>query len=131
MNDDSTSPERADSPLVLVVDDDRMTVFVVSSFLRNEGYRVEAVGTVKEALAYLAQKRPDLVLLDMELPDGHGSELARMLEEQEIRLPIVVITAARDARDWAEQIGAAAYVSKPLSLPLLLRRIDDISGLAP
>jgi hypothetical protein len=39
------------------------------------------------------------------------------------------MTAARDARDWAEKIGAAAYVSKPLSLPLLLRRIDDVSGL--
>ena len=123
------SPDSVDSPLVLVVDDDAMTLFIVASFLRNEGYQVETVSTVKEALEYLLDKRPQLVLLDMELPDGHGSELVELLRAHEITLPIVVMTAARDARDWAERIGAAAYVSKPLSLPLLLRRIDNVSGL--
>jgi two-component system response regulator HydG len=128
---DSSSPDRTEPPLVLVVDDDPMTLFIVASFLDNEGYRVETVGTVQEALAYLLEKRPALVLLDMELPDGHGSDLVKMLGEHGISVPIVVMTAARDARDWAEKVGAAAYVSKPLSLPLLLRRIDDVSGLSP
>jgi DNA-binding response OmpR family regulator len=78
---DSPSPQRAAPPLILVVDDDRMTLFIVASFLQNEGYRVETVGTVKDALGYLLRTRPDLVLLDMELPDGHGSELVQMLRK--------------------------------------------------
>jgi DNA-binding response OmpR family regulator len=129
--DDSSSAHGTNPPLILVVDDDRMTLFIVETFLRNEGYRVETVGTVKDALADILRRQPDLVLLDMELPDGHGSELVQLLQAHEITIPIVVMTAARDARDWAERIGAAAYVSKPLSLPLLLRRIDDISGWTP
>jgi DNA-binding response OmpR family regulator len=122
---------RADStmdPYILVVEDDAALQWMIAAFLRNEGYRVETTGTTQQALSAILRERPKLVLLDMDLPGIHGSQLVQALRAREITLPIVVMTAARNAREWAEQIGAAAYVSKPLSLPMLLRRINSVAA---
>ena len=123
-------PAPADPPLVppylLVVDDEAEILWMVASFLRNEGYRVETAANGLDALAAIERELPGLVVLDLHLPLMDGWELADALRSRGIDLPIIVMTAARDAHDSAEQLQAAAYVSKPLSLPLLLRRIDAI-----
>ena len=114
--------------MVLVVDDDAALCWVIARYLRREGYRVEMAGTVKDALLQIHLERPALLLLDMKLPDFHGSEFARVLESGGVSIPIIVMTGAEDAQQWAERIGAALYVPKPLDLPLLGRRVANVIG---
>jgi DNA-binding response OmpR family regulator len=112
---------------ILIVDDDAALRWMIASFLEQEGFTVQTAGTGISALEHVERQRPALILLDMNLPEMDGWELAEELHKRKIDVPIVVMTAAAEARMWASQIGAAAYVAKPLSLPLLLSRIDSIA----
>jgi DNA-binding response OmpR family regulator len=113
---------------LLVVDDDPDIRWMIAAFLENEGFVVETAGTGQEALDLIERLPPRLVILDMHLPDMDGAEVIRKLRDRAIEVSILLLTAAREAREQAQELGALAYVSKPLSLPLLLRRIDGILG---
>ena len=119
--------ERGDLANILIVDDDAALRWMVASFLEQEGYTVQTASSGAAALDQIERQRPSLILLDMNLPGIDGWELAKTLRERNLNIPIVVMTAAAEARMWASQIGAAAYVAKPLSLPQLLSRIDGIA----
>ena len=115
----------ADSP-ILVVDDDPSILATVTEILEFEGYPVRTATNGAEALRFIEQEQPSLVLLDMRMPVLDGWGLARRLVEQGVQLPIVVMTAAQDARRWAEEIGAAGYVPKPFELPDLLDTVERL-----
>lgn len=111
---------------ILVVDDDPAILETVSEILDLEGYRVETAANGQEALAALERFRPSLVLLDMRMPVLDGWGFARRLRERGISLPILVMTAAQNARRWAEEIGAQDYVSKPFELTELLAAVERV-----
>ena len=111
---------------VLVVDDDPAILATVSEILDFEGYPVETATNGQEALRSLERRRPSVVLLDMRMPVLDGWGFARALKERGISLPVIVMTAAQDARKWAEEIGAAGHVSKPFELPELLAAVERI-----
>jgi CheY-like chemotaxis protein len=113
---------------ILVVEDDPRLRDIISSFLIDEGYGVRTARTGVEALESIELDPPALILLDMYLPVMNGWELTRELRARGISIPIVVMTGASEARRWAVEVGAAAYVAKPLSLPSLIRRLDDIGA---
>jgi DNA-binding response OmpR family regulator len=113
-------------PHVLVVDDDPMIRRTIGMFLNTEGYAVETAANGADALAHIARERPSVVLLDMRMPVMDGWTFVRELQLRGITLPIVVMTAAEDARRCAEEVGAAAYVAKPVSFPALIARIDQL-----
>src|SRR5687767_2311265 len=94
-----TSPISPTSPLVLVIDDDPHICAMISGFLQDAGYRVETAGTGRAALASIERDRPRLLLIDLHLPEIDGWQLVDTLRERGIELPILVMTAARDARD--------------------------------
>ncbi|MGH2543047.1 MAG: response regulator, partial [Ardenticatenaceae bacterium] len=71
-------------------------------------------------LERLRASRPALVLLDMRMPVLDGWSFTSILAEQGVDLPIVVMTAAQDARRWAHEIGAAGFLAKPFDLTELL-----------
>ena len=127
----STAP----SHRVLVVDDEPNIVDVISMALRFQGFTVEAAGTGAGALAAVAAFKPDLIVLDVMLPDVEGFEVARRLGAQRGRVPIIFLTA-RDATDdkiRGLSLGGDDYVTKPFSLEELVARIRSIlrrSGLA-
>lgn len=108
---------------VLVVDDDRAILSTITEILDLEGYPFSTASDGAEALRQIAAVRPTLVLLDMRMPVLNGWEVARTLRERGIMVPIVVMTAARDARLWSEQIGAAGYLAKPFDLDDLLATV--------
>jgi two-component system response regulator MprA len=116
-------PERK---LVLIIDDDASIRAMVADLLEFEGYNVATAANGLEGLALVRQLRPSLVLLDMRMPTLDGWGFAEALEEQNNRPPIVVMTAARNARLWAEEIDAAGYVSKPFDVHELLDRIERL-----
>lgn len=109
-----------------MVDDDPAILATVSEILDFEGYPVETATNGQEALRSLERRRPSVVLLDMRMPVLDGWGFARALKERGISLPVIVMTAAQDARKWAEEIGAAGHVSKPFELPELLAAVERI-----
>src|SRR4051812_2182085 len=113
---------------VLVVDDEPNIVEVISMGLRFQGFAVESAGTGAEALAAVDAFRPDLMVLDVMLPDMEGFDLARHLGARRARVPVIFLTA-RDATD--DKIrglthGGDDYVTKPFSLEELIARIRAI-----
>src|SRR6185295_6534557 len=105
---------------VLVVDDDPSIRDFVEAALEDEGYGVLSAGDGEAALA-LVEHRPCAVLLDMRMPVLDGWGFAEAYRDQPgARAPIIVMTAAENAADWAEEIGAAAVLAKPFRLDDLL-----------
>jgi two-component system response regulator MprA len=114
--------------LILVVEDDPVQRLVVGAFLTQAGYQVALAAEGGEALKILDEQQPALILLDMVMPGMDGWHFARELKDRQIEIPILVMTAAENAREWSEEIGAAGYMTKPLSLPLLEMRIRTVVG---
>jgi two-component system chemotaxis response regulator CheY len=113
---------------VLVVDDDLSILDTVSSILSGEGYQVMSATGGEEALALTRTWHPTLVLLDMRMPVMDGWAVARALHESGTRVPIVVMTAAENARRWADEIGAAGHLAKPFGLDELIDCVERHSG---
>ena len=114
---------RASARPVLVVDDDDSIRDMVTSVLRSVGYSVRAAADGEAALAAAAAETPALVLLDLRMPRVDGWEFARRLEERGPRPPIIVMTAARDARSAAAEIGADGHLPKPFDIDQLLTQV--------
>ncbi|MGD9695219.1 MAG: response regulator transcription factor [Thermoleophilia bacterium] len=114
---------------VLVVDDEESITQLLCTALRYEGFETAAAGTGREALAAADEFRPDLVLLDVMLPDIDGFELHRRLTGGAVpRLPVVFLTARRDTDDRVRglTIGGDDYVTKPFSLEELIARVRAV-----
>jgi two-component system KDP operon response regulator KdpE len=112
------------SPRVLVVDDEPQIRRALRVALRANGYGVDEAGTGEEALDLVAVRPPDLVILDLALPDMDGVEVCRHLREWS-RVPIIVLSAhgEEDLKVEALDEGADDYVTKPFSIPELLARM--------
>jgi len=113
---------------VLVVDDDPSILDTVTSILENEGHQVMAAGGGEEALSLARAWHPTLVLLDMRMPIMDGWAVAKSLRDSGSRVPIVVMTAAENARGWADEIGAAGHLDKPFGLDELIAVVERHSG---
>ena len=111
---------------VLVVDDDPAILITVSEILALEGYRVRTAANGVEALEAIAEERPALVLLDMRMPVLDGWGVAAQLRDLGISVPILVMTAAQNARGWAAEIDAQGFLPKPFDLEELLDRVGRL-----
>ncbi len=101
--------------LVLVVEDNPMNVQLVRAVLCRSGYRVAVARSLREARLFLGSERPDLVLLDIGLPDGDGLELMDVLRERGIPALAVSAFAMAEDRRRAFAAGCAGYLTKPLN----------------
>lgn len=118
----------SNSPRVLVVDDELYIADLVATTLRYEGFEVSKAGSGREAMSGAASFRPDLIVLDVMLPDFDGFEVARRLGADGSRVPILFLTA-RDATEDKVQgltLGGDDYVTKPFSLEELVARVRAI-----
>ena len=106
---------------ILVVDDEPDIRATVQAMLEVEGYVVGVAANGADALAAIELEPPDLILLDMRMPVLDGWGFATELRRRGHQVPVVVMTAARDAARWAADIAAAASLSKPF-------RYDDLIG---
>ncbi|MEA2126842.1 MAG: two-component system, OmpR family, response regulator [Solirubrobacteraceae bacterium] len=113
---------------VLVVDDEPNIVDVISMALRYEGFEVASAGTGEEALAQVESFRPNLMVLDVMLPDMEGFEVAKKLGADRAQVPIVFLTARDATADKIRGLttGGDDYVTKPFSLEELVARIRTI-----
>lgn len=115
---------------ILVVDDDRDIQSLLSVKLQDEGYLVTAVGAAEDGLACVRRKKPDLIVLDINLPGTSGLEVCRQLHSvpKTRDIPIIFLTAKDDAIDRVIglELGADDYLSKPFNVRELTLRIGGI-----
>ncbi len=123
-------------PLVLVADDEPRITKLVSIALSEEGFRVVTAGGGAEAVAKAEEYRPDIVLLDIVMPDLDGFEVMRILREGR-SVPVILLTAKGSTADKAMglDLGADDYVAKPFHPDELAARVRAVlrrsSGAAP
>ncbi|MEZ0064210.1 two-component system OmpR family response regulator [Streptacidiphilus sp. MAP12-20] len=115
---------------LLVVDDEPNIRELLSASLRFAGFRVASAATGAEAVAAVARSRPDLVVLDVMLPDADGFSLVRRLRDDSERdkIPVIFLTAKDGVDDKINGLTAGGddYVTKPFSLEELIARIRAI-----
>jgi DNA-binding response OmpR family regulator len=116
--------EGAGHSKILAVDDDQSILDLMTDILVGEGYDVLPAQDGAEALRVLEKDRPCVVLLDMRMPTLDGWGFASAMRDRGLRYPVVVVTAAENARAWAQEIGADAYLAKPFQLKDLLRIVE-------
>jgi two-component system, OmpR family, KDP operon response regulator KdpE len=112
------------SARVLVVDDEPQILRALQLKLRGAGYAVDTAATAADALAAAAARPPDAVILDLLLPDGRGTDVARELRGWS-KAPILVLSAVGDEEEKVAALDAGAddYVTKPFSVEELLARL--------
>lgn len=110
---------------ILVIEDNPSIRFLLEEFLSGEGYAVVTAADGRAGLEATRAHRPDVVLLDMKLPQVDGWQFMRELRGEFARtIPVLVTTAAPDARRWADEVGADGVIAKPYDLDQLLVAID-------
>lgn len=113
---------------ILVIDDDPAILSTVTDILEYEGYEVMTATNGLDGLRCLDERLPFLIILDMRMEGMDGWGFAQSLQGRGIELPILVMTAAQDARRWAQEIDAAAYLAKPFDLVELLDAVAKLAG---
>jgi two-component system OmpR family response regulator len=115
-------------PRVLVVDDEENITFLLDSALRHFGFDVRVAHTGRDAIAQVEKFAPDVVLLDVMLPDLDGFEIVRRLRMDGVKVPVLFLSA-RDATEDKVRgltLGGDDYVTKPFSLEEVIARIQVI-----
>jgi len=112
---------------ILVVDDEAKIAAVVTDYLQHAGFQVTVAGTAAAALELARSLQPDLVVLDLGLPDGDGLDVARALRRHSA-VPIIMLTARTEETDriLGLELGADDYVPKPFSPGELVARIRAV-----
>lgn len=114
---------------ILLVEDDSLLRHAFRLLLEDAGYHIREAGTASEAIAKAKVEAPDLVLLDLGLPDAPGLDVARELRRQDAtrETPIIALTGRVGAnlRAECEEAGCTSYLSKPIEPKALMRRLAD------
>jgi signal transduction histidine kinase len=116
---------------ILIVDDDDLIQTLAKTALEGAGFRADACGTVQEALELVRQDPPDLLILDIKLPDGSGKDVCREFRKSGNDAPVLFLTAFRDLNTRLEcfNLGAQDYLQKPFSIEELLARVNVHLGI--
>lgn len=110
----------SEPPLVLIVDDNQMNLKLTSDVLRAAGFRTLEATTGAAGITLAAEHLPDVILMDVRLPDIDGADAARALgrDPRTALIPVVALSALRLERggDWFLAAGFAGYLEKPISV---------------
>jgi len=115
-------------PRILIVDDEPEMVRGLEDNLRFEGYQTLSAGNGKDGLALAIREAPDLIVLDIMMPQMSGWDLLRALRQKGLDLPVIMLTARGEEVDrvLGLELGADDYVTKPFSLRELLARVRAV-----
>ena len=110
---------------VLVIEDDASLLVGLTAALESEGYQVHGTPSGPEGLRLALEGHPDLILLDLMLPDMSGFEICKRIRDQRLRSSVIMLTSRSEENDrvLGLELGADDYVTKPFSLRELLARV--------
>ena len=118
------------SAKLLIVDDEPATVQMIETFIQINGYKAATAYNGKDGLTMLELEKPDLVILDLMMPDMEGFEVCQRMRASDAfkTTPILIISARTDQEsiDRAYASGANGYLTKPFQLPELLSEIERL-----
>jgi two-component system, cell cycle response regulator DivK len=121
--------------LVLIVDDNDRNRKLAADVLRYAGFRTLEAATATEAISLAAEHLPDVILMDLRLPDLDGTQAVRILraEQRTARIPVLAVTAASlDAdEDWLAEAGFAGYIRKPIDADAFPGLVRSFSARTP
>ncbi len=113
---------------ILIVEDEESLLKLESILLTSKGYEVRGVANGRAALAAIAEEIPDLVLLDIMLPEIDGFEVCQQIKENPAtaHIPVVMLTAKKSREDMArgEKVGADWYITKPFKSAMVIETIQ-------
>ncbi|HEX2923942.1 MAG TPA: response regulator, partial [Chloroflexota bacterium] len=120
---------------ILIADDDPSIRLLLRNFLESEGYETAEAKSGGEVLRVLPELNPDLLIMDLRMPEWDGIEVMKKLGEQNIKVPVMLMTAhgTSNSAIQAIQLGAFDYITKPFELDdvlLTVRRFFDYQELA-
>jgi len=117
-------------PSILIVEDQPETAEMLSTYFKAQGYQVKIAGWGKDALAFIEKTIPDLVMLDIRLPDIDGYEVCRQMREhrRSANVPIIFLTEKREREDRLAglKLGAVDYITKPFDIQELRLRVRNV-----
>ncbi len=113
---------------ILVVEDDESLMLGLEENLKVAGYRVLTAGMGAEAVKLAIERTPDLLLLDVMLPDMSGTDICRTIRNKRLMMPVIMLTARKEEADKLAGFDAGAddYVTKPFSIKELLARVKVV-----
>ena len=119
----------AAQPLVLIVEDNPDNMYILDHLLTHSGYHVQQATRGDEALMLIDQQRPDLILMDMQMPGMDGYTMVQQLREQPALsdLPVIAVTASSmlGDREAILEAGCTDYIAKPINPRVLLQLITQ------
>jgi DNA-binding response OmpR family regulator len=121
------------SKVIAIIDDEPMMVDMLTTFLKLKGYQIRGAYTGQEGLALVAVEQPDLLILDLMLPDIDGYQICETLRSMPdyAAMPILIVSARTDtiSMERAEQVGANGYLTKPVRFPELMTELERLLNL--
>jgi two-component system cell cycle response regulator DivK len=122
----------APGPVVLIVDDNATNLKLARDVLVAAGFGTLEAATGEQALELAHEHVPDVILMDLRLPDLDGREAARLLaaDERTSQIPVVALSSMKlaDAESWSEQSGFAGYIEKPIDVELFPAQVLTYCG---
>ncbi len=117
----------AEKKRILIVDDSTTNIFLLENLLQGEGFQVYTALTGRDALNLVTKKNPDIVLLDIMMPEMSGYDVLKniLYNMQDKNTKVIMVTAksAQEDIDKATEFGAVDYVTKPIDTELILSKI--------
>ncbi|MDR8391007.1 hybrid sensor histidine kinase/response regulator [Aliifodinibius sp. S!AR15-10] len=121
-------PDHSDTTTILIVDDSEQNVRLLSHVLKKEGYKILEALNGRKALDIVAEKAPDIILLDVIMPDLNGFEICKKLKDQQSTkdIPIIFLSSLSetDSKVKGFNVGGVDYITKPFQREEVLARID-------
>ncbi len=115
---------------ILVVDDSTTNVVLLEAIFYERGYKIETAYNAKEASAIIDKKTPDLILLDLLMPQVNGFDFLKKLrkERNTKETPVIVVSAATDEEnvDKIMRMGAVDFIKKPIDLEYLVDKVESV-----
>jgi len=116
---------------ILVIDDSSTALALMEYTLKDAGYNMQLAASVKEALKFMETGLPDLIILDLSMPEISGYTFLQMMKEKSIdNIPVIVVSAldSPDSVKEAKELGAQYFIPKPLNIKMLLEKITVLTG---
>jgi DNA-binding response OmpR family regulator len=116
---------QAERKILLIEDDKDLREALARQFTLHEEFEIEHVGTASEGIQKSESARPDLIILDVELPDMDGRDACRLMRKHKVSVPILMLTGQTTDVDAILGLDAGAndYIAKPIRFPVLLARV--------
>jgi DNA-binding response OmpR family regulator len=119
----------SDRKKVLVIDDSSTNVVLLDAILHKEGFEVITSLSAKEGLKYISSMDPDLVLLDLLMPEVSGFDFMKIYNamEKKRKIPVIVVSAVGtpENKKLSKELGAVSFINKPVDIPELLNLIKQ------